>query len=430
MIDVGGPSMLRGAAKNFAHVTPVCRPEDYEPVLARATRVRRGLARVAAPARGDGVRDLGVVRGGDRDAGSRDARRSRRVFVPVFEKAARPRLRREPAPGCRVLRRARRAHAPARAGRAAARPRALVQQPQRPERGAAARARVRAAGLRDRQAREPVRRRRRRVDRGGVRAARSRPTRSRPTAASSSSTAPSARRSASGSPSSSSRCCSRPATTRSRSRRSSRSSRSGSSTTSSAARPRHRSATTSACSAACSSRTATGTSPTGRGWRSSSAQPTEATWGDLLFAWRVCKHVTSNAIVIAKDLQTIGIGAGQMSRVDAVRIARREGDASSATRSTGAVLASDAFFPFPDGPQTRARRGRVRADPAGRLEARRGGDRGGRERRRRDGLHRAPALPALSRAMCRLSRRTRAERAVTQAERSTRKRPRGRQAGR
>jgi phosphoribosylaminoimidazolecarboxamide formyltransferase / IMP cyclohydrolase len=49
--------------------------------------------------------------------------------------------------------------------------------------------------------------------------------------------------------------------------------------------------------------------------------PDEAGWGDLLFAWRVCKHVLSNAIVIAKDLQTIGVGAGQMSRVDAVRIA-------------------------------------------------------------------------------------------------------------
>src|SRR4029078_11719989 len=47
----------------------------------------------------------------------------------------------------------------------------------------------------------------------------------------------------------------------------------------------------------------------------------EMMWGDLLFAWRVCKHVTSNAIVLAHDLQTIGIGAGQMSRVDAVRIA-------------------------------------------------------------------------------------------------------------
>ena len=78
--------------------------------------------------------------------------------------------------------------------------------------------------------------------------------------------------------------------------------------------------------------------------------PSEMAWGDLLFAWRVCKHVTSNAIVLAHDLQTIGIGAGQMSRVDAVRIAlekAREHGHSTA----GAVLASDAFFPFADGPE-------------------------------------------------------------------------------
>jgi phosphoribosylaminoimidazolecarboxamide formyltransferase / IMP cyclohydrolase len=77
---------------------------------------------------------------------------------------------------------------------------------------------------------------------------------------------------------------------------------------------------------------------------------TEQQWGDLLFAWRVCKHVSSNAIVLARDLQTIGVGAGQMSRVDAVRIAvekaRQHGH-----EIVGAVLASDAFFPFADGPQ-------------------------------------------------------------------------------
>ena len=77
---------------------------------------------------------------------------------------------------------------------------------------------------------------------------------------------------------------------------------------------------------------------------------TEAQWGDLLFAWRVCKHVSSNAIVIAKDLQTIGVGAGQMSRVDAVRIAIEKAR-EHGHDLTGAVLASDAFFPFADGPQ-------------------------------------------------------------------------------
>jgi phosphoribosylaminoimidazolecarboxamide formyltransferase / IMP cyclohydrolase len=79
-------------------------------------------------------------------------------------------------------------------------------------------------------------------------------------------------------------------------------------------------------------------------------EPDEGCWGDLVFAWRVCKHVGSNAIVLAKDLATIGIGAGQTSRVDSVRIAldkaREHGH-----DLRGAVLASDAFFPFPDGPQ-------------------------------------------------------------------------------
>ena len=78
--------------------------------------------------------------------------------------------------------------------------------------------------------------------------------------------------------------------------------------------------------------------------------PDEATWGDLVFAWRVCKHVGSNAIVLAKELATIGIGGGQTSRVDSVRIAlekAREHDHDV----RGAVLASDAFFPFPDGPE-------------------------------------------------------------------------------
>ena len=79
-------------------------------------------------------------------------------------------------------------------------------------------------------------------------------------------------------------------------------------------------------------------------------KPDEAQWGDLLFAWRVCKLVSSNAIVIAKDLQTIGIGAGQMSRVDAVRIAIAKA-AEHDHSLVGASLASDAFFPFPDGPR-------------------------------------------------------------------------------
>jgi phosphoribosylaminoimidazolecarboxamide formyltransferase / IMP cyclohydrolase len=86
------------------------------------------------------------------------------------------------------------------------------------------------------------------------------------------------------------------------------------------------------------------------GMEVATGEPSEAQWGDLLFAARVCKHVASNAIVIANDLQTIGIGAGQMSRVDAVRIALEKAREQGHSL-VGASLASDAFFPFPDGPQ-------------------------------------------------------------------------------
>ena len=86
------------------------------------------------------------------------------------------------------------------------------------------------------------------------------------------------------------------------------------------------------------------------GWQLVAGSATEAQWGDLVFAWRVCKHVASNAIVLVKDLATIGIGAVQMSRVDAVRIAVEKAR-EFGHDTTGSVLASDAFFPFPDGPQ-------------------------------------------------------------------------------
>ena len=76
--------------------------------------------------------------------------------------------------------------------------------------------------------------------------------------------------------------------------------------------------------------------------------PTDDEWRDLLFAWRVCMYVRSNAIVLAKDEATAGIGAGQMSRVDSVRLAV---DKSRLESLQGAVCASDAFFPFADGPE-------------------------------------------------------------------------------
>jgi phosphoribosylaminoimidazolecarboxamide formyltransferase/IMP cyclohydrolase len=77
-------------------------------------------------------------------------------------------------------------------------------------------------------------------------------------------------------------------------------------------------------------------------------EPSDEEWRDLMFAWKVCKHVRSNAIVLAKDESTAGIGAGQMSRVDSVRLAI---DKSRLETLTGSVLASDAYFPFSDGPE-------------------------------------------------------------------------------
>jgi phosphoribosylaminoimidazolecarboxamide formyltransferase / IMP cyclohydrolase len=84
-------------------------------------------------------------------------------------------------------------------------------------------------------------------------------------------------------------------------------------------------------------------------------RPTPQEIQDLMFAWKIAKHVKSNAIVFAKDRATVGIGAGQMSRIDSTRIASRKAqdmaDAAQTTSSPakGAVAASDAFFPFADG---------------------------------------------------------------------------------
>ncbi|NLT35780.1 MAG: bifunctional phosphoribosylaminoimidazolecarboxamide formyltransferase/IMP cyclohydrolase, partial [Gaiellales bacterium] len=73
-------------------------------------------------------------------------------------------------------------------------------------------------------------------------------------------------------------------------------------------------------------------------------QPSEDEWEDLLFGWRVAKHVKSNAIVLVKNLMTLGVGAGQMSRVDSARLAVEKAQHPLA----GCAVASDAFFPFPD----------------------------------------------------------------------------------
>ncbi len=82
-------------------------------------------------------------------------------------------------------------------------------------------------------------------------------------------------------------------------------------------------------------------------------QPTPTELAELLFAWKVCKHVKSNAIVVSSDRTTLGVGAGQMNRVGSVKIALEQ----AGEKAKGAVLASDGFFPFDDSVKTAAAAG-------------------------------------------------------------------------
>ncbi len=84
-----------------------------------------------------------------------------------------------------------------------------------------------------------------------------------------------------------------------------------------------------------------------------SRHPTEREWADLRFAWTVCRHVRSNAIVFARDRQVVGVGAGQTNRLEPVRLAARQ----AGPRAQGAVMASEAFFPFPDAVEEAIRAG-------------------------------------------------------------------------
>ncbi len=240
--------------------------------------------------------------------------------------------------------------APPLAGRAAPRPGALVRQPLRPRRRAAPAPRVHAADVRDRQARERVRRRDGGDDRGGVRAcARLRPAvRVRDGLRRQPSRERRAREADRGA------VRRRPPRARLRARARSRRWRTKPGTRILVNRERR----AFQAGELDYKRVPGGLLVQDRDRdveeRDSmtvvAGSPTEEQWGDLLFAWRICKHVWSNAIVIAKDLQTLGIGAGQQSRVDAVKIALDKAQTFGHDLE-GSVLASDAFFPFADGPE-------------------------------------------------------------------------------
>jgi phosphoribosylaminoimidazolecarboxamide formyltransferase/IMP cyclohydrolase len=100
-------------------------------------------------------------------------------------------------------------------------------------------------------------------------------------------------------------------------------------------------------------RDATGAGEVTRGKVATRRAPSAEELQGLEFAWRVCKHVKSNAIVLARGEVTVGVGAGQMSRVVSVQIACEK----AGEKARGSVLASDAYFPFPDGLEAAARAG-------------------------------------------------------------------------
>ena len=93
--------------------------------------------------------------------------------------------------------------------------------------------------------------------------------------------------------------------------------------------------------------------------------PTAEQWADAELAWRICGHVKSNSIVLVKDGQAVGIGAGQQNRVEAGEIAAKK----AAGRAVGGACASDAFYPFPDGVEAAASAGvAVVVQPGGRIK--------------------------------------------------------------
>ncbi len=122
--------------------------------------------------------------------------------------------------------------------------------------------------------------------------------------------------------------------------------------------------------------------------------PTAEEWIALRFAWRVCGHVKSNAVIFTNADRTLAVGAGQMSRVDAVKVAVMK--AAGTLAQLGGGLRR--VLPVPRRPRRRGRRRRDRGRAARRLGARRRGHRRRRRARPRDGVHRQEALPALSRS--------------------------------
>ena len=359
MIDIGGPAMIRAAAKNHAGVIVVTSPEDYEGVLAALqaeeeipARLRRQLA-AKAFAR-TAAYDAAIARWFAGELGEPDRADGRAMperLTVTRDPPAAAALRREPAPAGRLLRD--RPDARHRRGRAGPGQGAELQQPGRCRCRARAGGRARTARGRDRQARQSLRRRDRRRASAGPMPRRWPAIRSAPMAASWRSTGRSTSR-----PPSRSRKLFTEVVIAPEAAADARAVL--------AAKPNLRLLLTGALAASdelmlrsvaggllVQERDAAGVDELELQVVTERA-PTAAELADLRFAFAVCKHVRSNAIVFARDGATVGIGAGQMSRLDSVAIAVRKAAetaiaAGGAPGTVGSVVASDAFFPFADG---------------------------------------------------------------------------------
>ena len=147
-------------------------------------------------------------------------------------------------------------------------------------------------------------------------------------------------------------------------------------------------------------------------------KPSEAEWGEMLFGWKVCKHVRSNAIVLSRNLASVGIGAGQMSRVDSVRLAVEKAR-DDRQRAAGRRARLRRVLPVRRRPAARGRRGRHVDHPARRLQARPRGRRGGRRGRDQHGVHAPPPLQALTASARRSARSAAAARRARRCRRRT-----------
>ncbi len=403
-IDVGGPAMLRAAAKNHEHITVVVDPADYDPVLAAlkdggvppAMRRQLAIKAFSHTARYDtAISHYLRTHSPTPDEWAESAATE---LGPVATAA----LRRKPSPTGGALPNGRARTGLRRARAQVAGQGALVQQPRRRRRGVSSGESVRRRSLRDREAREPVRRR-------NGRDAPSWPiswrTAADPTSAFGGVIAfnrpldqvvGGGDRRASSSPRSSSPRKS----ARRRSRRSRRNQASACSKRVGRPHPPRR------LDPSFELKTIEGgllvqTADDGRVDIATakvvdatrSRRPTSSATSK--FAWTVVKYVKSNAIVLARDDATIGIGAGQPSRVMSARIAALKAEEAKLDVA-GSVLASDAFFPFRDGIDAAAERGVRRRRATRRLDARRRSHTRRRRARHRHDLHGHAALSPLT----------------------------------